>query len=100
MTVVRRRGLAAALTAAALGMGCAAVQANRHEPGTLSGGAFAPARPAAAQLGPNPAYVCPTGGAFPILASDAAEVAKDGGRPAPQPDGRLCALADTLLGWK
>lgn len=100
MTVVRRRGTAAALTAAALGMGCAAVQANRHEPGTLTGGAFAPARPAATQLGPNPAYACPTGGAFPILASDVAEVAKDGGRPAPQPDGRLCALADTLLGWK
>ena len=99
MNVVRHAGLAAALGTLALSAGCAAVQANRHAPGTVSGGAFSPARPGAAQYGPNPALLCPTGGAFPILASDAAELAKDAKRAVPEPDGRLCALADTLLGW-
>lgn len=100
MTVVRRRDSLAALAAAALGLGCAAVQANRPSPGKVAQGTFTPSRPAVAEYGPAPQYLCPVGGAFPILASNAAEIAKDGGRPAPQPDGRLCAMADTLLGWK
>lgn len=100
MTVERRTRIAAALMAAALGTGCAAVQANRHDPGTIAQGAFTPGRAGAVALGPNPSQLCPAGGAFPLLAADAVEVAKDGHHPAPQPDGRLCALADTLLGWK
>jgi len=99
MTVVRRTRIGA-LVALGLGMGCAAVQANRHEPGSIAGNAFSPARPAAAQFGQNQEYRCPVGGAFPVLVSDAAELAKDGHHPVPQPDGRLCAIADTLLGWK
>ena len=97
MTVVRHA--AAALCALALGTGCAAVQANRRSPGSISNGAFTPGRPGAAQFGPNPALLCPTGGAFPILASDAAELARDAKRAVPEGDGRLCAVADALLGW-
>jgi uncharacterized protein YkwD len=99
MTVVRHAGLAAALCALALGTGCAAVQANRRAPGTVANGTFTPGRAGSAQFGPNPALLCPTGGAFPILAADAAELARDAKRPVPQGDGRLCAVADALLGW-
>ena len=69
MTVVRHAGLAAALCALALGTGCAAVQANRRTPGSIANGAFTPGRAGSAQYGPNPALLCPTGGAFPSIAT-------------------------------
>jgi uncharacterized protein YkwD len=98
MRVERGAVLAAALALVLCGC-AAAAQANRHSPGALGNGTFTPSRPAAAQYGPDPSLSCPAGGAFKILADDLAAAAKDSGRPAPQPDGRLCAAADTFLGW-
>ena len=91
----RRRALLATVAALlAAGGGCAAVAASRSAPGALAGGAFTPARAGAAQYGPDPGRTCPAGGAFKILEDDLAGV-----RPQPKGDGRLCAAADTLLGW-
>jgi len=76
------------------------VRAARHSPGTLSQGVFTP------ELPPFPAYgsegdrPCPKGGGlFDLVPDDLAAAAKAAGRPEPRTDGRLCALAETLLGW-
>jgi uncharacterized protein YkwD len=91
----------AVLVAAAAG--CAAVQqageANRSAPGSAANGVFTPGRPGAEAYGPAGAYACPAGGANKILDADVAEMAAESKRPAPRPDGRLCAIADTFLGW-
>ncbi len=94
-----RAALAAVVGIFALGAACAAVQAARHQPGVVAGGAFSPARAAAASYGPDPARTCPPGGPMKLLEDDLAAVAKDSGKPQAKPDGRLCAAADTFLGW-
>lgn len=97
----RGRAAAAALTTLALaGAGCTAVQANRRSPGVLANGVFTPTRPPATQYGPDASLTCPAGGAFPLLEADLAASAKKAGSPRPEADGRLCAAADTLLGWE
>lgn len=72
--------------------GCAgALGANKRSPGTIENGAFKPARPAAASYGPDPALTCPDRGINQLVADEIGGTA--------QPEGRLCAVADTLLGW-
>ena len=75
---------------AVLGMaaaGCAAVQqaaqANRSSPASVAG-----------------SYTCPVGGIAPLLQADMEELAKESKKAPAQADGRLCAVADTFLGWK
>ena len=95
------KGLAvAAALAAAVGLaGCSgAIAAARRSPGTLENGMFKPSLPPAANYGPDPARACPQRGVYGLVQDQMNERFK--GKPAPEPEGRLCALADTLLGWQ
>ncbi len=94
-----RFAAATGLVTVLLANGCASLEASRRSPGAIANGAFSPTRSPAAQYGPDPTRSCPTGGALPILAADLDEVARGRGKPAPQADGRLCAAAETFLGW-
>lgn len=78
--------------------GCAAaLQANKRSPGTVENGMFKPQRPPAANYGPDPSMTCPGGGANGALET---EISTRNPAVKPVADGRLCAMADTLLGWK
>ncbi len=91
-----RRRLAAALLS--LTFGCAAaMQANKKSPGTLSDGQFKPQRPPQEAYGADPKLTCPPGGAAGALEE---EINLRHPKTHPEQDGRLCAIADTLLGWK
>lgn len=79
------------VVAAAISAGCAGVAAGRRQPGTLSAGAFAPARPPAASYGEDPQHPCPGDATLASLSADL-----PAGTTA---DGRLCAAAEALLGW-
>ena len=69
-------------------------------PGVVAGGVFTPALPPAARFGQDPDRTCPSGGGIHSeLPREIASVAKDVGRPPAVPDGRLCAMAETFLGW-
>ncbi len=72
--------------------GCAgALAANKRSPGVIENGAFKPVRAPVASYGPDPSLTCPDRGINQLVANDIGSAA--------QPDGRLCAVADTLLGW-
>jgi uncharacterized protein YkwD len=82
-------------------VGCAAaLEANRRSPGTLTNGSFQPGRPAATQVGPDASRTCPRSTSLELVSQDLSAKAKSAGTPAPQADGRLCATAETLLGWQ
>jgi len=73
--------------------GCAGgMAANRRSPGVIENGAFKPGRAPAASYGPDPSLTCPERGVNELVADAIGAVAK--------PEGRLCAIADTLLGWE
>lgn len=98
MTERRIAVVAALVAAAALVQGCgASLAANRKSPGTMKDGAFTPSRPPATNYGSDPAMTCPTHGANGALERALGERLHD---KAPKQDGRLCAIADTLLGWR
>jgi len=85
-----------------LSAGCATLQAaqsNLRLPGTVADGRFTPARPAAAAFGEDPKAVCPVGGIYGELTSRLAEQATATGNAPVQPEGRLCGVAEALLGW-
>jgi uncharacterized protein YkwD len=95
--MTRRRGfrVAAAPIAALflLAAACAAgVSANKRSPGVIENGEFKPTLAPVANYGPDPKLACPTHGVNGLVDEEVASVAK--------PDGRLCAVADTLLGWE
>jgi uncharacterized protein YkwD len=84
-----------------LAVGCAgAMSANKRSPGVIENGAFRPTRPANPNYGPDPSLACPEKGVNGVLQDNLDDAAKKSGKPAAQPDGRLCAFADTLLGWE
>ncbi len=82
--------------------GCAAaLQANKKQPGKLENGEFKPERPPQERYGADPALACPQFGPNGALEEELnIRGAGDKGKARSQPDGRLCAMADTLLGWK
>jgi uncharacterized protein YkwD len=80
-----------------LACGCADLAVNKRSPGNIADGKFTPALPAAANYGVDPARQCPAYGTHGEVASQLKEQA--GGKTAPEPDGRLCAAAETLLNW-
>jgi uncharacterized protein YkwD len=73
--------------------------AERRAPGVLANGVFTPGRAAAKQYGADPEQTCPVRGAFDLLETELEATFKRMNRPVPTPEGRLCAAADTLLGW-
>ena len=86
------------LCALALAGCAAALQANKRQPGAIENGAFKPSRPPAASYGPaEPGVTCPEAGMHILLKR---QLEEKNVKPAPQMDGRLCAIADTLLGWQ
>ena len=101
MTHNRLEGLRAAASVAAVSLfaACAAgIAANKRSPGAVENGAFKPTRPPAAAFGaPDPTFTCPAHGHNGAVQQGLDERLK--GQKIPQPDGRLCAIADTLLGW-
>jgi len=90
-----RAGFAAVLFLA----GCAGAGAQRAGAGAVAAGKFTPAGAPAANYGPDPQRTCPSTTIARYVASDTADQAKDIQKPAPQADGRLCAVAESLLGW-
>jgi uncharacterized protein YkwD len=83
---------AAPVAALLLLAGCgASMAANKRTPGVIENDAFRPDRPPAASYGPDPSFTCPERGVYGLVQEDL------GGQA--QPEGRLCAVADTLLGW-
>src|SRR5882724_10997702 len=91
--------VAAALTAASGLAGCAgALAVNRRSPGTVENGMFKPSLPPAGNYGPDPGRTCPQRGVFGMVQDQMNERFK--GKATPEPEGRLCAMAETLLGWQ
>jgi len=94
----RRSNLAApALALAALLLPACAGAAGRVSPGKIENGRFTAGKPSAAFYGPG--EPCPGGSSFNLVAEDLARDAKKAGRPIPEPDGRLCDVAESLLNW-
>jgi cysteine-rich secretory family protein len=99
-TVSPRLGRGAGVLALALAaLACAGMQAGRKSPGAISDGAFVPTRPPSAQYGPDPGVACASSGAVAALAGNLQDAAGKAGQTPPKLDGRLCAVADTLLSW-
>lgn len=76
----------------------APAQAHGAGPGTIRGGNFSPGRPAALVYGPDPAFRC-GGSIFSRLPGEVERQAKPEKVTPPKPDGALCAIADSFLGW-
>jgi uncharacterized protein YkwD len=73
--------------------GCGAVTAaNKRSPGALEAGNFQPTRTVATNYGADPTQACAGGGVNDLVDQEVGSAAKT--------EGRLCAMADTLLGWE
>lgn len=94
------RFLAAVGIAAAFSFsGCASLAAaNKRTPGVMANGSFKPALPPNENFGPNPRYVCPPTSINSAVQDSLNDRLK--GKTVPVKDGRLCAIAETLLGWQ
>jgi uncharacterized protein YkwD len=87
--------------AVAMAMGCAGLaNANKRSPGSTRDGKFKPAAtyPPAANYGPEPKYTCPSGGVNGAVEDELKRQDLKGKKIVA--DGRLCALADTMLGYQ
>ena len=72
---------------------------GRLSPGAVSGGQLVPSRPAADTYGGTPAGACQGSGAITLVMNDLTDAAQRAHRPAPELDPRVCAVAETFLGW-
>jgi uncharacterized protein YkwD len=89
-----------AVVLASLVLACSGIEASRKGATTVTEGNFAPKRAGAANYGPDPGLSCPAGGrAVSAASTDLETRAKQNRQPVPQADGRLCAMAETMLGW-
>src|SRR4051794_27992246 len=77
------------LLAAACGGG---LSGNKRSVGVVENGTFKPGKPPIATYGADPSLTCPERGLNGLVQDELGTAA--------QPDGRLCALAETLLGWE
>lgn len=68
--------------------------------GTLADGRFTPGGTPAAEFTTTGGGSCGLSGVFGYLTPLLSDMAKEKGKPMPEPDGRLCAAAQSLLGWK
>jgi uncharacterized protein YkwD len=80
--------------------GCATLAANKRMPASLADNTFTPQRPPADQYGSDPARTCPSYGVLGIVIPEMDDKAKQSGKPGPQADGRLCAMAEAFLSWE
>jgi uncharacterized protein YkwD len=81
----------------AIAAGCSGLGANKRNPAQVTNGQFKPTLPPAANYGPDPKLTCPSGGPNGALEDLLHKEDLKGKKLAE--DGRLCAVADTLLGW-
>lgn len=95
----RRAAAVCAALALALPGATDAASSRRRQPGKVSGGQFTPGRPAVGAYGPDASLECVKGGVLEQILERLADAAKDAGKPAPQADGRVCAVAEAFLGW-
>src|SRR3954462_7996771 len=79
----------ACLLAAACGAG---LSANKRAVGVVENGTFKPGKPPVPTYGKDPSLTCPERGVNGLVQDGVGSVA--------EPDGRLCAVAETLLGWE
>jgi uncharacterized protein YkwD len=93
-------GLAAFVIVIALA-GCAGAggAGSRGAEASFAGGKFTPSTPPAAQYGPDPSRTCASSNISQSVQRDAANLASQMQKQAPQSDGRLCAMAQALLAW-
>jgi uncharacterized protein YkwD len=94
---------AAAVLSLLLSTSCAAIaaaEANKRLPGTIADGELTPARPPAAAFGADPTRTCPSTGAYGEIETRLAAAVKDRGAVEVPADGRLCGVAEALLGWQ
>jgi uncharacterized protein YkwD len=87
--------LTLALCAVLLGPGAA----SAADIGKLEGGNFVPGRAGASRFGADPDLACPRSTLASMIQEQAEEVGRATKREVPRPDGRLCAMAETFLGW-
>jgi uncharacterized protein YkwD len=82
---------------------CAGVGASQGGGGTpaasVAGGKFAPAAAGAANYGADPSRKCASNRITDSVRDAAADAASKARKPAPRPEGRLCAMAESLIGW-
>jgi uncharacterized protein YkwD len=91
-----RAGLAGLLLLA----GCAgAAPRPGGSAATVAGGKFTPSAPPADKYGPDPQRRCAAISLTRYMTTDTADQAKKVQKQPPQVDGRLCAVAESLLGW-
>jgi uncharacterized protein YkwD len=94
---LRTAGVHAA--ALAMAMGCAGLaNVNKRSPGKMTDKDFTPVYPPAASYGPDAKLTCPSAGANGALEDELKKQDLKGKKVIA--DGRLCALADTMLGWQ
>jgi uncharacterized protein YkwD len=106
-TILRRKGarlaVLAALVSACAGAGGGAgggrgLGGARLSPGSIEGGQLKPARAAASSYGTIDG-ACQSSGAITAVMNELAAQATRAGRPPPELDPRVCAVAETFLGW-
>src|SRR5258708_24164938 len=89
-----------AVVLASLVLACSGIEASRKGATPLTEGNFAPKRAGAANYGPDPGSSCPAGGrAVGAVSTELETRAKQARQPVPQADGRLCAMAESMLDW-
>jgi uncharacterized protein YkwD len=87
----RRRGARAVALALALAVPAAGAAAEK--------GPFAPGKPPSAQYGPDASRKCQMVSLFGYVLDALAAAAKKAGRPVPEADGQVCAVAEAFIGW-
>lgn len=98
-TGIARFLAAVGIAAAFLLNGCGAIaNANKRTPGILENGSFKPALPPNENFGPDARYLCQTTSINSAVQDGLNDRFK--GKTVPAQDGRLCAIAETLLGWE
>jgi uncharacterized protein YkwD len=106
MGITLRHTLAGASAALVLATACAGaggagrrLGGGRLHPGAIVEGQLVPARPAADAYGGPPSGGCQGNAAIRNVMNELTVAARRAGRPPPELDPRVCAVAETLLAW-
>jgi uncharacterized protein YkwD len=82
------------------GTGLAAWGYSEPKPATIDSGRLTPGRPPVPRYGEDPSLTCPETTMARALKDQLEELARERKKAAAQPEGRLCAVAEALLGWE
>jgi uncharacterized protein YkwD len=92
-------GPAVLLLAALAGCAGAGASGRGGPAASIAGGKFTPGAPPAANYGADPLRKCASNQISDAVQESVAKAAAIAGKPAPRTDGRLCAMADSLMSW-